>query len=130
MVKLLISPLFVFGLTEQLIKASSIQEIEKRKQSHLEKSTLTHLCQKQLEKNKIPISCYRITPLSRDLKKYLDKQCTKAPLESIKLHEISHFLKNEAISPQCLKVLEEKEKILKYQQQNSPLKDLLKRNSL
>ena len=118
MIKFVIFPFLISGLAEDLFKTSSFKEIDQVKQNYLEKRTQYYLCQKQLEKNKIPESCYQISPLSEDFKKYLDRKCTETPLESIKLHEISNLLKNRKVSPQCLKILEEKEKILKYQQQD------------
>ena len=110
------------------MKAPSIQEMEKSRQSYLEKRKLIHLCQKQLEKNKIPVSCYQISPMTEDFKKYLNEKCEKTPLESTKLHEISS--KNEKISSKCLKVLEEREKILKYQQKDTLLEDFFRKKLL
>ena len=126
MIKFFISPLLILGLTEHLFKAPSIQEINQIKRDYSEKRRQVHLCQKQLEKNKIPKSCYKISSLSKDFKKHLNKKCAETPLESLKLHEISDLLKNRKISPQCLKSLEEKEKILRYQQQDRPVGELLK----
>ncbi len=126
MVKLFISPFLILSFTEYLLKAPSTQDLEQRKQSYLEKRKQIYLCQKQLEKNTIPESCYQISPLSENFRKYLDKKCEEIPLESIKLHKISNLLKNQKISSKCLKSLEEKEKILRYQQQDLPLKEFLK----
>lgn len=122
MTKFVILPLLISGLSEQLFKAPSFQELEQIKQNYLEKRKQKYLCQKQLEKNKIPESCYQISPLFENFKEYLDEKCSKTPLESIKLHEISHLLKNRKVSRQCWNVLKEKEKILKYQKQDLSFK--------
>lgn len=126
MTKFVIFPFLISGLAEQLFKAPSVQKMEQIKQNELEKRKTKYLCQKQLEKNKIPESCYQISPLSKSFKNYLDKKCSKTPLESIKIHEISHLLKNRKVSRKCWKILKEKEKILKYQKQDFSQEPFLK----
>ena len=124
MTKFLILPFLLSGLAEQLFKAPSLQELEQIKQNYSEKITQRYLCQKQLEKNKIPESCYQIKPLFENFKEYLDERCSKTPLESIKLPEISQLLKNHKVSRKCWNILKEKEKILKYQKQDFSLKKI------
>jgi len=125
-----LSPLLILGLSEALLKAPSVRKIDQIKQDYFEEKKKIHLCQRQLKKNKVPADCYQIRGLSEDLKQYLNKKCSEAPLESMKLHEISNLLKNQKISPQCLKVLEEKEKILKYQNHDLIIERLLKSHKL
>ena len=127
MTKFVILPFLISGLAEQLFKAPSFQELEQIKQNYSKTKKQKYLCQKQIEKNKIPESCYQIKPLSKNFRKYLDEKCSKTSLESIKLHKISHLLKNLKISRQCRKFLKEKEKILKYHKQNFSLESFLKR---
>ena len=130
MTQFLIPPLLILGFSEYLMKAPSIQNIDQMKQNYLDEKKKIHLCQQQLQKNKIPTACYQISNSPEELKQHLDKKCSEIPLESMKLHEISNLLKNQRISSQCLKVLEEKEKILRYQQQDFLIKELLKHYSI
>lgn len=126
MTKFLIPSLLILGLSENFLKAPSIQKIDQIKQNKVEERKIIYLCRQQLKKNKIPSACYQISDLPENLKQYLDKKCSEVPLESIKLQEISDLLKNQRISSQYLKNLREKEKILQYQQQDSAIEQFLK----
>jgi len=126
MTKFLIPSLLIFGLSERLLKAPSIQKMDQIKQNEFEIKKTIHLCRQQLKKKKIPLACYQIRSVSKDLKQYLDKKCSEISPESMTLHEVSNALKDQRVSPQCLKILEEKEKILKYQRQDLFVEELFK----
>ena len=112
----------MISLSQGMMTAQSLEEFYLTKVKNFHTSYEIQLCQKQLERNKIPHSCYKIHSLKKNQKfqTYIDEKCQDLTLEKISLKNVSLALKNSDISSFCRKILREKEKILQHQWRDSP----------
>ena len=118
----------IISLSQGVMKTQSLEELYLSQFKNFHTNYEIQLCQKQLEKNKIPHSCYKIHSLKENQKfqTYVDEKCQDLTLEQISLEKVSSALSNPDLSPFCRQILKEKEKILQYQQRDKPSQNALK----
>ena len=118
----------IVSLSQGVMNAQSLEEFYLSRFKNVNTNYEIQLCQKQLEKNKIPHSCYKIHSLKKNQKfqTYVDEKCQDLTLEQISLKTVSSALSNPDLSPFCRQILKEKEKILQYQQRDNPSQNTLK----
>ena len=117
----------IVSLSQGVMKTQSLEEFYLLRFKNVNSNYEIQLCQKQLEKNQIPYSCYKIRSLKKNQKfqTYINEKCQDLTLEQISLKTVSSALNNPDLSPLCRQILKEKEKILQYQRRdNLSQKDL------
>ena len=107
-------PLFVFSAQGSL-KSRSLEEHILHQKNQFQEKFLSHLCKKQIKKNKIPSACYQIAGQDQKFLNFLDEKCLEAEKEVFSLKSLFSILKNSSISEKCRRFLLKKKEILNYQ---------------
>lgn len=118
----------IISLSQGIMTAQSLEELYLSRLESFNTNYEIQLCQKQLKKNKIPHSCYKIHSLKKNQKfqTYIDEKCQDLTLEQISLKTLSSALKNHDLSSFCREILKEKEKIIQHQLRDRSSSKILK----
>ena len=118
----------IISLSQGFMEAQSLEEFYLTKVKSFHTNYEIQLCQKQLKKNKIPHSCYKIHSLKKNqnFQTYIDEKCQDLTLEQISLKTLSSALKNPDLSSFCRQILKEKEKIIQHQLRDKSSQNVLK----
>ncbi len=129
MTHLISSSFFTLSLGLSVINSSSLEQLDQAHLRHKKYSILKYECKKQITKNKIPSSCFKIAymknPPNNNFIKFLNEKCDELSFDPSNLISLSHTLKNLQLSPECFSILAEKERILKIQLADEPIKRVL-----
>ena len=113
---MLYSILFLASLSQGIMEAQSVEELDQFKLKSFQQKKHQVLCKNQLNSQKIPKNCYQIDSIKNNSEtlSYIDEKCQEIRFVKLTYSEIKEGLTFPQVSYKCRKILQEKEKILKH----------------
>ena len=112
------------SLSQGIWQSTSLEKMEKIKEDQRKDRIVLQACRLQLKSDKFPKHCFSNKEFYKLFQKYFDQKCMEANWSA--LNKMIPFLKDENMSPDCLKKIAESKKIQSYQSQDQIVEKALR----